>query len=169
MKKNEDTKEIGNSKQELADTSISEEMRIFEDVLKKKGLKITTQRMLVAEKIFSVHSHFTADSLLDLLKDRRSEISKATIYRIISIMVEANLLSEHDFGKEFKFYEHIIGHEHHDHIICLECGRIEEFVSEKIEELQALAAKEKGFIIKGHHLNIFGVCANPKTCSQSKK
>ncbi|MCC6275888.1 MAG: transcriptional repressor [Leptospiraceae bacterium] len=168
MKKGSDIKEISEPKQDEATLSISKEMKIFEDILRKKGLKITTQRMLVAEKIFSVHNHFTADGLLELLRDRRDEISKATIYRIISIMVEANLLSEHDFGKEFKFYEHIVGHEHHDHIICVECGRIEEFVSEKIEELQALAAKEKGFTIKGHHLNIFGVCSNPKTCKPNK-
>ncbi len=151
-----------------AGISIAKEMKTFEEILKRKGLKITMQRMLVAEKIFSVHNHFTADSLLDLLKDRREEISKATIYRIISIMVEANLLSEHDFGKDFKYYEHILGHEHHDHIICVECGRIEEFVNDKIEELQAVAAKEKGFIIKGHRLNIYGVCSNPKTCSSNK-
>lgn len=148
------------------DPSIREEMKVFGEFLKKKGLKITSQRLLVAEKIFSIHNHFTADSLLELLKDRRDEISKATIYRIIGIMVEASLLTEHDFGKDFKFYEHIIGHQHHDHIICIECGKIEEFVDEKIEELQAAAAKGKGFTITGHDLNIYGICED---CQAKKK
>ncbi|MCE9499696.1 MAG: transcriptional repressor [Leptospira sp.] len=83
-----------------------------------------------------------------------------------SKMVEASLLTEHDFGKDFKFYEHIIGHQHHDHIICIECGKIEEFVDEKIEELQAAAAKGKGFTITGHDLNIYGICED---CQAKKK
>lgn len=160
----------------MADDSIYEihedtsmEMTTFSNYLKKKGLKITTQRMLVAEKIFSIHSHFTAESLQEELKDRRDEISKATIYRILSIMVEAGLLQEHNFGKDYKYYEHIIGHEHHDHIICIECGRIVEFMDEKIEELQRKAAREKGFTITGHDLNIFGICDNPPTCAYNKK
>lgn len=149
------------------DTSM--EMETFSNYLKKKGLKITTQRMLVAEKIFSLHTHFTAESLQEELKDRRDEISKATIYRILSIMVEAGLLKEHNFGKDYKYYEHIIGHEHHDHIICIECGRIVEFVNDKIEELQKKAAKDNGFNITGHDLNIFGICDNPKSCAYNKK
>jgi Fur family ferric uptake transcriptional regulator len=160
----------------MADDSIYEihedtsmEMTTFSNYLKKKGLKITTQRMLVAEKIFSIHNHFTAESLQEELKDRRDEISKATIYRILSIMVEAGLLQEHNFGKDYKYYEHIIGHEHHDHIICIECGRIVEFMDEKIEELQRKAAREKGFTITGHDLNIFGICNNPPTCTYNKK
>ncbi|HMV41616.1 MAG TPA: Fur family transcriptional regulator [Leptospiraceae bacterium] len=143
---------------------IAKEMEIFNEFLKKKDLKVTSQRMLVAETIFSIHQHFTADSLLELLKDHRDEISKATIYRILSIMVEAKLLAEHDFGKDFKYYEHIIGHEHHDHIICTDCGRIVEFVVPQIEDLQQKIAEEKGFTIHGHRLNIYGNCKKKPDC-----
>lgn len=147
----------------------SKEMKVFGEYLKKKGLKVTSQRLLVAERIFSTHNHFTAEGLLETLKDHKGEISKATIYRILSIMVEAGLLQEHNFGKDYKYYEHIIGHEHHDHIICTECGRIVEFVDEKIEELQHIAAKKNGFTIQGHSLNLFGVCEDPKTCPYNRK
>ncbi len=145
------------------------EMETFSNYLKKKGLKITNQRMLVAQKIFSLHTHFTAESLQEELKDRRDEISKATIYRILSIMVEAGLLKEHNFGKDYKYYEHIIGHEHHDHIICIECGRIVEFVDQRIEDLQKKAAEDNGFTITGHDLNIYGICKNPKICEYNQK
>nr|MCU0825521.1 transcriptional repressor [Leptospira sp.] len=124
--------------QESEDTK--QEMKAFEDYLREKGLKITNQRLLVAQKIFSSHNHFTAEGLLDELKDNKDRISKATIYRILAIMVEAGLLEEHDFGKDYKYYEHIIGHQHHDHIICMQCGRIVEFVDNRIEELQNKAA-----------------------------
>lgn len=143
---------------------VQEEMRVFEDLLKKEGLKVTAQRLLVAEKIFSIHSHFTAESLSDMFKDKRDEISKATIYRILSIMVDANLLVEHDFGKDYKYYEHILGHEHHDHIICLDCNRIVEFFEPKIEELQEQIALKNEFTIKGHRLNLYANCNKGKSC-----
>lgn len=143
---------------------IEKEMQTFEFLLKKEKLKVTNQRLLVAQTIFSIHNHFTADSLLEMFKDKRSEISKATIYRILNIMVKGNLLIEHDFGKEYKFYEHIIGHEHHDHIICVNCGRVVEFIDHQIEELQEKAARLNGFKIYGHRLNIYGECLNPEKC-----
>ncbi|TGN17721.1 Fur family transcriptional regulator [Leptospira idonii] len=141
-------------------------MQAFEEYLKEKGLKITNQRLLVAQKIFSSHNHFTAEGLLDELKDNKDRISKATIYRILSIMVEAGLLEEHDFGKDYKYYEHIIGHEHHDHIICLQCGKIVEFIDERIEELQKNAAAQNGFTMSGHTLNIYGIC---QSCEAKKR
>ena len=143
---------------------VEKEMEIFEDLLKKDGLKVTAQRLLVAEKIFSLHSHFTAESLSDMFKDKRDEISKATIYRILSIMVKANLLIENDFGKDYKYYEHIIGHEHHDHIICMDCNRIVEFFDSKIEELQEKIAESNDFTIKGHSLNIYANCKKGSSC-----
>jgi Fur family transcriptional regulator, ferric uptake regulator len=148
---------------------VEEEMRIFEELLKKEGLKVTAQRLLVAEKIFSLHSHFTAESLSDMFKDKRDEISKATIYRILTIMVDANLLVEHDFGKDYKYYEHILGHEHHDHIICLDCNRIVEFFEPRIEELQEQIASKNGFTIKGHRLNLYANCIKGKSCEHLSK
>jgi Fur family ferric uptake transcriptional regulator len=79
-------------------------------------------------------------------------------------MVEAKLLAEHDFGKDFKYYEHIIGHEHHDHIICTDCGRIVEFVVPEIEDMQQRVAQENGFSIHGHRLNIYGNCQKKPNC-----
>lgn len=97
------------SQEQSVNDDTKKEMMAFEHYLKDKGLKITNQRLLVAEKIFSSHNHFTAEGLLDELKDNQDRISKATIYRILSIMVEAGLLAEHDFGKDYKYYEHIMG------------------------------------------------------------
>jgi Fur family ferric uptake transcriptional regulator len=151
-------------KKQVFQKEVEKEMEIFEDLLKKEGLKVTAQRLLVAEKIFSLHNHFTAESLSDMFKDKRDEISKATIYRILGIMVKANLLIENDFGKDYKYYEHIIGHEHHDHIICMDCNRIVEFIEPKIEELQEKIAESNNFTIKGHSLNIYANCKKGSSC-----
>ena len=74
-----------------------------------------------------------------------------------------------DFGKDFKYYEHIVGHEHHDHIICTDCGRIVEFVVPEIEEMQQRVAADKGFAIQGHRLNIYGVCQKKPDCEYLTK
>ncbi|MEM7182159.1 MAG: Fur family transcriptional regulator [Spirochaetota bacterium] len=151
---------------QLSETqAIRKELETFAAFLKKKGLKVTNQRLLVAQKIFSMQNHFTADSLMETLMDRRQEISKATIYRIITIMLDAGLLAEHDFGEGYRFYEHTLGQHHHDHIICQDCNRIVEFVDERIEKLQEEAAGKKGFKIAGHRLNIYGKCQRKSDCS----
>ena len=137
---------------------VHKQLANFSNYLKKKGLKITSQRLLVAEKVFGMESHFTVDALAEALKDRRGEISRATIYRIVSVMVEAGQLTEHNFGQNAKYYEHIPGQEHHDHILCLDCGRIDEFVNDKIEQMQLNIAGEHGYDLADHSLNLYGRC-----------
>ncbi|MCB1175856.1 MAG: transcriptional repressor [Leptospiraceae bacterium] len=131
----------------------------FETYLKKSDMKITRQRMQVAEHIFCSSNHFTVESLADELKHKyRPGISRATIYRIVSLMVEAGMLTEHNFGQNSRRYEFIPGQKHHDHIICLDCGRIDEFVDSEIEKLQPKIAKKHGFTLEDHSLNLYGRC-----------
>ena len=153
-------------------TDIHKRLNDFSHHLQRKGLKLTSQRVLVARKIFTTDSHFTVDDLADKLKKQRNVISRATIYRIVSVMVDAGLLTEHDFGKSSKFYEHTYTQGHHDHIICLDCGRIEEFCNDKIEELQLKVANRLGFEIAHHSLNLYGSCQKlrkNRSCPHKKK
>ncbi len=144
--------------------SLSSQKRLddFSNYLRKKGMKITHQRILVAQKIFATQSHFTADHLAEALKERRNEISRATIYRIIAVMVEAGLLAEHDFGHNAKVYEQLHEHEHHDHIICVDCSHIEEFCDPNIERIQEELASKRGFILTHHSLNLYASCRRLK-------
>lgn len=139
--------------------NIQREMDAFVRVLKENSMKVTNQRMVVAECIFRTHAHFTADDLTDFLKNRYKSVSKATVYRILSILVDAGLIDEHDFGQSQKFYEHSLGHEHHDHLICTRCGKIIEFMDPDIEKLQVAAARRYNFQVTDHTLNIYGLCA----------
>jgi Fur family ferric uptake transcriptional regulator len=137
---------------------IHKEISQFSNYLKQKGLKITNQRLLVAEKIFTLGSHFTVDSLAEELKDRRGEISRATIYRIVSLLVESGQLTEHDFGASSKYYEYIPARQHHDHIVCQDCGHIEEFYAPAIEKIQTEVAAEYQFELTDHSQNLYGRC-----------
>lgn len=146
-------------------------MASFSNYLKRCGLKITQQRLLVAEKIFALNSHFTVDSLAESLKEHKNEISRATIYRIVSLMVEAGQLTEHHFNQSVKVYEHIPKKEHHDHVVCTDCGRIDEFVDEDIERMQLEIAERLGYRLADHALNLYGVCQELATkgkCSRKR-
>ena len=145
------------------------EVEIFEAYLRQKGLKLTVPRRQRLELIFDDHSHFTADQLFDRCRERDVRISKATLYRTLAILTDCKLLSAHDFGGEAKYYEHVFGHEHHDHLVCLACRKIVEFQSPDIEKLQDQAAEELGFAPIHHSLAIFGVCAACAETAEGRK
>ena len=136
------------------------EVAIFEKYLRAQGLKLTSARLDVLNLVFADHSHFTADELHDRCRRQGLRVSKATLYRTLAILLDCKLLAAHDFGQDAKYYEHIFGHRHHDHMYCECCRRIFEFRSESIEELQDKAALEAGFHSQRHSLTIFGVCAD---------
>lgn len=134
------------------------EVAIFESFLRERGLKLTTARRELLNIVFSNHNHFTADELFDRCREADVQISKATLYRSLTILMDCKLLTAHDFGEGSKYYEHIYGHRHHDHLFCLACKSIVEFRSERIERLQHEAADELQFTMVRHSLSIFGVC-----------
>ena len=150
------------------EVDVHKQLAIFSNYLKKHGLKITNQRLLVAEHIFGMKTHFTVDSLTEELKEQRGAISRATIYRIVSVLVDAGLLTEHNFAQNARYYEHIPQQSHHDHILCLDCGRIDEFVNEEIEKLQLEMAQKQGYELADHSLNLYGRCLKLKqgSCEQ---
>jgi len=132
----------------------------FQAFLKKRRLKMTPQRRRIFKRAFDTHDHFSAETLYEWLRDEDGPaVSRATVYRTLGLLVEGGFLESLDTGQGELLYEHVLGHRHHDHIVCLECGRIEEFYDEEIERLQEAAAQRKGFTILRHNLRLFGKCA----------
>lgn len=143
----------------------------FSEHLKRKGLKLTNQRLQVAKKIFELDSHFTIEALADSLRlspQEKENISRATVYRMVSVMMEAGLLAEHYFGQNAKFYEYTGRQKHHDHIICMDCGYIEEFCSNRIEKIQSEIVKQHGFDLENHALTLYGRCRSYKEKGQCR-
>jgi Fur family ferric uptake transcriptional regulator len=126
--------------------------------LRDHDFKLTNQRKKIIEAIFATHDHFTADDLHDMLKQRGESVSKATIYRSLSLLCDSGLVESRDFGRGQLYYEHVLGHQHHDHLICMGCGKVLEFRNEEIEEIQRRIAKARGFTIEKHSLRVFGYC-----------
>ena len=132
------------------------------------SLKLRRPREVIVEKILSakVGEHFSADELWERLRKKDKRVSKATVYRTLNLLVEKKVVEEHDFGKGQKYYERMLERPHHDHLICIHCGRIIEFESAKIEHLQEEIAEGENFVIAYHSHKLFGACSR---CHRKKK
>ena len=130
--------------------------------IRKAGLKVTLPRVKILEIHESNHSrHMTAEDVYRTLLERGEEIGLATVYRVLTQFVNAGLAEKHHFEGGQAVFELDRGH-HHDHIVCAQCGRVEEFVDETIEKSQRQIAAKKGFEITDHSLIIYGRCIREK-------
>lgn len=127
--------------------------------LKKAGLKNTQPRRRILEIMDkATNHHFSAEDIYRELIDAGEEIGLATVYRVLTQFEEAGLVVRHHFEGGQSMFELDHG-EHHDHLVCVKCNRVEEFVDNEIEKRQQEIAKKAGYEITDHSLNIFGICA----------
>ena len=135
----------------------------FEEFLRTKNLRFTKQRAAILKAIYGTHRHVSADQLYALLhkggQAAELDISRATVYRTLALLAEGGFVQALDLGRDTgALYEHTLGHEHHDHMICLLCGRIIEFSDSRLEQIQEEAVRKHGFHAQSHRLNVFGTC-----------
>lgn len=131
----------------------------FERYLRGRSLKLTSQRGRIFDRAFETHEHFSAETLYRWMREEPgAAVSRATVYRTLGLLVEGGFIESLDAGRGELVYEHTLGHRHHDHMVCLDCGRIEEFHDGRIEELQQKAAARKGFRIVEHDHRLLGYC-----------
>lgn len=126
--------------------------------LKSSGLKATLPRLKILE-IFqsSAVRHLTAEDVYKLLLAENMDVGLATVYRVLTQFEQAGLLNRNHFETGKAIFELNAG-SHHDHLVCLDCGRVEEFFDEQIESRQTIIARERGFDIAEHALAIYGNC-----------
>jgi len=138
------------------------ETKKLREILHQKNLRYTPQRQEVWDEIYATKEHRDAEDIYNSLRKRQTNVSRATVYRTIDILVKNNLVRRLDLGDGRSRFENKIGIAHHDHIVCLDCRKIVEFMNEKIEELQEQVAKEMGFEIVRHVHQLFGRCLDEK-------
>jgi Fur family ferric uptake transcriptional regulator len=126
--------------------------------LKSIGLKATLPRLKILD-LFEQNDkrHMTAEEIYRLLSDEGQEIGLATVYRVLTQFEQAGLLMRHHFDSDKAVFELNQG-DHHDHLVCIQCGKVEEFVDSEIEKRQHRIAKERGFAIHDHSLQIYADC-----------
>lgn len=138
------------------------EEKIFTDFIKQKNLKYTKARSAILREVFSHHNHFHPEDILSAIRKKKLNVSRASIYRTLSLLIECGLASKAEQTEKRARYEHTFGHKHHDHMICVECGKIIPLSSEKLEQLQEKLCKEKKFKPTTHTLEIKGYCSDCK-------
>lgn len=135
--------------------------------LKSIGLKATLPRLKILELFEqSDKRHMTAEEVYRLLSDEGQDIGLATVYRVLTQFEQAGLLMRHHFDSDKAVFELNHG-DHHDHLVCLQCGKVEEFYDPEIEKRQARIAKERGFAIHDHSLQIYADCVK-ENCPNRK-
>ncbi|HUU27611.1 MAG TPA: Fur family transcriptional regulator [archaeon] len=131
----------------------------FIKYLRENSYLITRQRRRIAEIIFNTPGHLSVEDIQDLLRQKKISASIASIYRTLDVLIKSNLVVQHRFGKRFKRFEAIRQDKHHDHLICLRCGKVLEFKNDIIEDLQVEMAAQHNFNITDHKLDIYGYCS----------
>lgn len=139
----------------------------FKQLLKANGLKFTIQREVILEMLYNSDEHLTPEGLHHLIQQKHPELGTgiATVYRTLSLLEDSDMVTSLSFGAQGKKYE-LGAKDHHDHIICTQCGSITEFVDDEIELRQKKIAEELGFIMQEHSMQIYGIC---KSCQQNPK
>jgi Fur family transcriptional regulator, ferric uptake regulator len=133
------------------------------DELKSSGLKATLPRIKILE-VFqqAIQRHLTAEDVYKVLLAEGSDVGLATVYRVLMQFEQAGILSRNHFESGKSVFELNEG-KHHDHLVCLDCGRVEEFFDAEIEKRQRAVAQSRGFDLQEHALSLYAVCAK-KNC-----
>ena len=132
----------------------------FKDFLLTQGLKSTNQRELILEEFLRAGAHLSTEDLYLRLRKKNPRIGYATVHRTLKLFAQCGIAEQRHFGDGQARYEASDHDEHHDHLICISCGKIVEFEDSRIEELQIEVAGEHGFSIERHRLELYGYCLN---------
>lgn len=133
-------------------------MQILKEILQKEGLRYTKQRQEIWDELRSSDEHRDAEEICLTLRKRGLNISRATVYRTIEMLVKNNLIDKLEIGDGRARYEYNDKYLHHDHLVCTNCGKIIEFHNESIEKLQHRIAEQNDFKLSYHRHQLFGVC-----------
>ncbi|MEM7147309.1 MAG: transcriptional repressor [Verrucomicrobiota bacterium] len=130
-----------------------------DDFIKKRGLRKTAQREVIIEAAFSTTEHYTAEELWERARQIDPATSRATVYRTITLLVDAGLLHEIDLGRDQKYYDpNFVDHPHHNHLICIDCGKVVEFEDENVAVLEDCITRRLGFRPTKKSLRIEACC-----------
>lgn len=155
--KGSDVTPVKAAKMSHADTG---ESRKFEELLRQKGLRFTYERRYIFEEVSRLKDHFDADSLYARFKQKNLRISRDTVYRTIPLLLESGVIQKSVGAGKGEFFERMSSKGHHDHMICIRCGKVIEFVCEEIEELQHKLCDKYRFRLTFHDHRLFGICSS---------
>ena len=133
--------------------------KVFTEYLENHSQRKTPERFAILDEIYSLREHFDIEHLYKILLSKNHEVSRATVYNTIDLLLDANLVMKHQFGKSLALYEKSYAYKQHDHLICNDCGYVFEFCDPRIQQIQSMIGELLKFKIEHHSLHLFGKCA----------
>lgn len=140
---------------------------IFTSYLEKKELRKTNERYAILEEIYAYTGHFDVEGLYVKMKEQDIQVSRATVYNTLDLLVECGLVSKHQFGQNQAQYEKAFGSRQHDHLICTDCQKVIEFCDPRIQNIQKSVEELLQFNILNHSLLLYATCKKPN-CENKK-
>ena len=142
----------------LSKETYKEVYNIFSAYLEQKGQRKTVERYAILEEIYHRADHFEAEHLYSDIVQKGIQVSRATVYNTLELLVSCDLVKKHQFGKNQAQYEGSYGYKQHDHIICVDCKKVVEFCDPRIQQIKSMMGDLLNFKITHHSLNCYGVC-----------
>jgi Fur family ferric uptake transcriptional regulator len=139
---------------------VMDQIAVFNDYVCRKGLKNTNQRMIILETFLGSKSHYSTEDLYLKLRKEHPKIGYVTVYRTLKLFAECGIAIELNFGDGLTRFEPLNADQHHDHLVCTNCGLIIEFEESRIEKLQEQIAVQHNFKIERHRHELYGLCSN---------
>lgn len=142
-----------------ANNTIEKVLTIFSTHLEKNNFRKTPERFAILEEIYKRNDHFDAEALYIHMKTQNYRVSRATVYNTLDLLVNCDLVKKHQFGKNLAQYEKSYGYKQHDHLICIDCGKVLEFCDPRIQQIKTMMGEMLKFTVTDHALNLYGHCA----------